>query len=66
VAGGGAGDATRESEEVLEDTEVRISGAAESDREVQYPTPGFRWRSNSAAEDWTFRSSSRSVCEVRD
>lgn len=29
---------------------------------LQYPTPGLRWRSRSAADCWTLRNSSRSVC----
>jgi hypothetical protein len=33
---------------------------------LQYPIPGFRWRSSKVAEDCTLRSSSRKVCIQRD
>ena len=45
--------------EDADDTESLTSGVL---AELQKPTPGPRRRSNNAAEDCTFRSSSRNVC----
>jgi hypothetical protein len=56
----GPGEPARESED-NDDIEVRASDGVLSAREVQYPTPGFRCRSSKAADDCTFRNSSRNV-----
>lgn len=64
VDGDDTGEPTRDDgSDAAEDKEVRVSAGLSVVREVQYPTPGFRCRSRSAADDWTFRSSSRRVFE---
>ena len=55
----GEGDEIEVCESVAEPLEASTEPAGV--RVDQYPTPGLRWRSRSAAEDWTLRSSSRSV-----
>ena len=54
------GDTAPEGRSEFEEIDVRLSVPLAS-FDAQYPTPGFLCFSSSAAEDWTFRSSSRSV-----
>lgn len=60
---GGSGDVARDGESETDDIDVRESAVVM--RDVQNPTPGLRWRSNTLTEFWTLRSSSRRVCIVR-
>lgn len=58
----GCGELTRDGTPDKAGEPGRWFSATLSDRaELQYPTPGFLWRSNNAADDCTLRSSSLRV-----
>lgn len=59
---GGSGDVARDGESETDDIDVREPATVV--RDVQNPTPGLRWRSNTLIEFWTLRSSSRKACVI--